>query len=219
MSGLYSFLLLLFLLMPSTVQQNNTDTDQRCLNTTLEDSGQIQCVSTRIDNLIRDERNKHQLRYDLYGDIARIKHHLNALFNATKTNTVAFYASKDTYETYYLIKGKVVFENVITNTGSGYDAEYGIFTAPVSGIYVFAWNICVKEGKRAGTHLLLNDKVVAKNWADSREARDKSDDSGTMLNVVTLRSYDEVWVEMDDGTYVEGDGWSSFSGWKIYDLS
>lgn len=91
MSGLYSFLLLMFLLMPSTAQQNITDTDQRCLNTTLEDSDQILCMSTRIDNLIRDERNKHQRRYNLYTDVARIKHHLNALFNGKSMTIILFF--------------------------------------------------------------------------------------------------------------------------------
>lgn len=40
-----------------------------------------------------------------------------------------------------------VFKNVLTNFGNGYDNKTGVFTAPMSGVYVFTLRVCVNDGK------------------------------------------------------------------------
>lgn len=40
-----------------------------------------------------------------------------------------------------------VFQNVLTNFGNGYDNKTGVFTAPMSGVYVFTLQVCVNDGK------------------------------------------------------------------------
>lgn len=82
----------------------------------------------------------------------------------------------------------VVFEDVYLNYGHRYDFSSGVFWAPYNATYVFSWTICTEQKARAGTVLMINDEIVAKNWADSREAPKKQDDSATTTVVVHAKA-------------------------------
>ncbi|CAC5380328.1 C1QL [Mytilus coruscus] len=59
----------------------------------------------------------------------------------------------------------VVYNTVTTNLGGGYDKSTGVFTAPVEGLFFFAWTVLAIKGKNFYTHLNLNDILVAKTHA------------------------------------------------------
>lgn len=43
----------------------------------------------------------------------------------------------------------VVYDDVITNVGNGYDSETGIFTCRKAGLYSFSWTSLTPSGKRS----------------------------------------------------------------------
>lgn len=51
------------------------------------------------------------------------------------------------------VKGRVVFNTVVSNQGLGYTAS--TFTAPRGGIYMFDWTILPWQGSNAHTTLTL----------------------------------------------------------------
>lgn len=55
------------------------------------------------------------------------------------------------------VKGRVIFNTVVSNQGLGYIASTGIFTALRRGIYMFDWTILPWQGSNAHTTLTLNE--------------------------------------------------------------
>ncbi|XP_052762337.1 uncharacterized protein LOC128204982 [Mya arenaria] len=58
---------------------------------------------------------------------------------AANGEVVAFHANLRA-NTCFQSQEIIVFDNVVTNTMTAYDPLDGIFTAPVTGTYVFIWN-------------------------------------------------------------------------------
>jgi hypothetical protein len=58
-------------------------------------------------------------------------------------------ASTDSYVTG--LPADLVFSNVAFNNGGHYNSSNGRFTAPVSGMYYFAWNILVDDNASSGS--------------------------------------------------------------------
>ncbi|XP_063419008.1 complement C1q tumor necrosis factor-related protein 3-like [Mytilus trossulus] len=109
----------------------------------------------------------------------------------------------------------VIFDKVVTNTGSGYDASTGQFVAPYEGLYYFTWTILTYPSKKFLTQLLHNNNIIAGNYPDGR-GRSSGHDSATQSVVLHLAAKDKVCIKTEDtGQYMYGDRWSTFSGYKI----
>ena len=54
---------------------------------------------------------------------------------------------------------KMVFDQLVTNNGSAYDASSGIFTTPTDGVYVIAWTVLTKSGHFFDTELVVDWNV------------------------------------------------------------
>ncbi|XP_061188300.1 complement C1q-like protein 4 [Saccostrea echinata] len=66
---------------------------------------------------------------------------------------------------YYKI---IQFDNIISNVGSGYDEEKGVFTAPVPGYYQFNVHAHTIVHKQAEVRVMFNSERVVSVWADGR---------------------------------------------------
>ena len=93
----------------------------------------------------------------------------------------------------HLFKDQVhKFDGVDTNVGNGYDRHSGLFTAPVSGTYLFTWVMTVQAGYTAITVLNVNGngRSAAKACSPSHSAVK----TGTNTLVISLQKGDKVWL-------------------------
>lgn len=109
--------------------------------------------------------------------------------------------------------GTVIFETTITNYGSAYDPRSGIFTAPVSGMYVFFFDIeCAKTNGDTYTELLRDGaRVGIQTYCHGLGDYDNS----ASLGVLHLNAGDTVWVRLYDSDNRYFGGKTIFSGFMI----
>ncbi|XP_052087389.1 cerebellin-3-like [Mytilus californianus] len=108
----------------------------------------------------------------------------------------------------------VVYDTVTTNLGGGYDKSTGVFTAPVEGLYFFAWTVLTYAGKTFYTQLILNDTIVARNYAAAGKISTEMPSSQSA--VLQMKKNDKVSIRVQSGgVFMFGDKWSTFSGFKI----
>nr|XP_022295932.1 complement C1q subcomponent subunit A-like [Crassostrea virginica] len=109
----------------------------------------------------------------------------------------------------------VIYDEVLTNEGNGYDDRTGVFTCPVAGNYIFV--VDALSPRPVWLHLYLNKAIVASLHVSSNHA------SGTNLQIsrtviLTLKKGDHVKV-VNNPTYtgaVYPHGYSGFSGAKLF---
>ncbi|XP_064611579.1 complement C1q-like protein 4 [Liolophura sinensis] len=114
-----------------------------------------------------------------------------------------------TTDQYFYKPAPVDFDNIITNINGGYNTEYGVFTAPVPGIYSINYHVQSKKGstKEAHVDLTQNGEVVnsAKAEGDGVTASNSA--------VLYLDQFDQLSVNGREGTIIgcENNGFCSFS--------
>ncbi|XP_064598747.1 complement C1q-like protein 4 [Liolophura sinensis] len=114
-----------------------------------------------------------------------------------------------TTDQYFYKPAPVGFDHIITNINGGYNKEYGVFTAPVPGIYSINYHVQTKKGstKEAHVDLTQNGEVVnsAKAEGDCVTASNSA--------VLYLDQFDRLSVNGREGTVIgcENNGFCSFS--------
>lgn len=112
----------------------------------------------------------------------------------------------------------VVFDGVRSNFHNCYDPSNGHFTAPVKGFYVFSWEILTSSGNIFDTELLVNGVRYQLNDCNNLK-QTAAYSSCTGVVPAPLEAGDVVHIRSTSGTYLHGDGWSSFSGWLVFETS
>jgi hypothetical protein len=112
----------------------------------------------------------------------------------------------------------VVFDGVRSNFHNCYNPSNGRFTAPVKGLYVFSWEMLVPKGEVFDTELLVNGARYQLNNCNNYQ-QTASYSSCTGVVPASLEAGDIVHIRSTSGSYLHGDGWSSFSGWMVFQMS
>lgn len=129
-------------------------------------------------------------------------------------NSVGFYVQLVQPSTLHLGQNQVLeFDGVITNTGNGYDARHGHFTAPVSGLYSFTSTILlIGPVTNTDMHLAMVRNGAAVGYVYSSHGYDE----GTRTIVLSLGVGDMVWIRNNDDNGPSIDHYySTFSGFLI----
>ncbi|XP_045187629.2 cerebellin-2-like [Mercenaria mercenaria] len=110
----------------------------------------------------------------------------------------------------------IVFSDVITNIGNGYNNHHGLFIAPVSGLYMFSTTLLSGPNVEYSAAIEINGSDVVKMF---ERGTDNRHGSATQTVVVQLKKGDDVAVQslVPDHTYW-GDRYSSFSGVLLQEL-
>ena len=104
----------------------------------------------------------------------------------------------------------VIYDEVLTNEGNGYDDRMGVFTCPVVGTYIFA--VDALSPNLVWLHLYLNKTMVASLHVHEHDNNDSYLQISRTV-VLTLKRGDHVKV--NDVSYtgaVYHNGNSGFSG-------
>ncbi|XP_063399036.1 heavy metal-binding protein HIP-like [Mytilus trossulus] len=129
--------------------------------------------------------------------------------------TVGFLAKCSTNLSNLKNRSPVIFDTIVINTGSGYDASTGQFVAPYGGFYYFTWTIICHFKHKFPTHLLHNDNIIAGNYPDGR-GLSVGHASATQSVLLHLAAKDKIHLITNGiGEQMYGGIWSTFNGFKI----
>ncbi|XP_056015789.1 heavy metal-binding protein HIP-like [Ostrea edulis] len=128
---------------------------------------------------------------------------------------VAFHARMSSHQQNLGNQAVVIFGKVTLNSGSAYNGNTGIFTAPKDGIYSFTWTILTKLGSYFHTEIVINGNVVGYNHVDGKSGSSNYESSSATV-MVRMKKKDKVWIRIYSGLGKFGYAdWSSFSGFKL----
>lgn len=131
---------------------------------------------------------------------------------------VAFYAYMSASEPNPSLHHALIFDEVKTNVGGGYNQFSGMFTAPSPGLYVITWTIYTGDHGQTAFFIYVNHNVFGATFGETdNNQNDFDSDSGSM--VVNLNAHDNVYIRTSRAcsTYVISDSSrrTTFAGWRL----
>ncbi|XP_061169543.1 uncharacterized protein LOC133178897 [Saccostrea echinata] len=109
-----------------------------------------------------------------------------------------------------------IFDSVLVNEGNHFNSVSGTFTSPSAGAYVFSWATLTNPGNAAHPYLRVNGVYKGKTAFNQKGSSQQIWSSGSNSIVVSLEEGDRVNIASGYlGAYAR-EGFSSFSGWKLY---
>jgi hypothetical protein len=88
-------------------------------------------------------------------------------------------------------KSILVFERVVMNIGGHYNNIDGIFVAPKTGIYLFAWTVCTNGANYVLTELMVDNTMISR--AGEYEASGHYE-CGSMTAVSRMDKDKHAWI-------------------------
>ena len=107
----------------------------------------------------------------------------------------------------------LVFTNVMSNQGEGYNASTGIFTAPRAGLYLFSTQLCIPSNRFFYFAVYVDGFIEQPTTIGSSKA-----DCITSVMPIELRNSSEVRIKCaygGDRLYTDSKRWNIFSGMLI----
>ncbi|XP_053381665.1 cerebellin-2-like [Mercenaria mercenaria] len=167
---------------------------------------------------IQNQKIEQEAKLNLCATKADIKRHThNGRRQSYDGTVVAFSATLDQLNVEHIgVHQNIVFSDVITNIGNGYNNHHGLFVAPVSGLYMFSTTILSGQNADFAVAIEINGSDVVRMF---ERGTDNRHGSATQTVIVQLQKGDDVAVQSlsPDHTYW-GDKYSSFSGVLLQEL-
>ena len=135
---------------------------------------------------------------------------------AARSLSVAFTASRSS--SFSSSIGLIIFDNVITNLGGGYNSSTGIFACPSDGAYVFTWTHMTQNGNHCYVYLNINGTIQdqLQAFAHLGGFKHTAYSQPTMTGTFQLSKGDNVSVHTTSCSYYYGSPYNAFSGWKLW---
>ena len=132
---------------------------------------------------------------------------------------VAFYAYMSNNEHNPSIHHAIIFDQIQTNIGDGYNKYSGVVHAPSSGVYFFTWTIYSGGSGETKVVLFVNDSIMGFTYSDTKSTG--SYDSDSAFVVVHLNAHDNVYLRagFDCSTSLISNpfsGKTTFAGGKLF---
>ncbi|KAK3577806.1 hypothetical protein CHS0354_024850 [Potamilus streckersoni] len=93
------------------------------------------------------------------------------------------------------------YNQVLLNEGNYYNTTTGVFSVPITGIYIFAWTVAARDDGNLQvpdiyTKLVVNGQHKTTAMAESTQVRD--DEMGTNIAILRVEKGDAVWISHHD---------------------
>ncbi|XP_062375990.1 complement C1q-like protein 4 [Sardina pilchardus] len=110
----------------------------------------------------------------------------------------------------------LIYRNVISNIGNGYNKNTGVFTAPVRGVYHFAVSLSGSGSRAAAVHLYKNGAHVVIAYTATQNSFTSSSNGASLL----LEVGDVVYVNLRAHAWVYDDmeRYTTFSGHLLFTM-
>ncbi|XP_026060879.1 cerebellin 9 [Carassius auratus] len=112
----------------------------------------------------------------------------------------------------------LVYENVLTNIGNAYDANTGIFTAPVKGVYFFNFVVFNPYDISTGVRLFKNGHFVV-GATDNPPKQDTEDTTCNSVSLI-LEQGDRIYLQLIEKRRIYTDSLrrNTFSGHLLFTM-
>ena len=193
--------------MDSTIQNN-----QRSLN-------QVVNKQSSLDTIIQsNQRSLNQVVYkqsSLDSAIQSNDRSLDRIWNRMEERKVAFLADLSTTRE-FSVGSKIIFNQILFQEGSGYNRHTGVFTCPVTGVYMFS--VVLTNENSAHTDLFALLKYNSVNQLNILSEKDDNHQNDQSSNFAIIKVYrgEKVWVEIYKRSTVVQRYRSNFSGALLY---
>ncbi|XP_026878132.2 cerebellin-1-like [Electrophorus electricus] len=147
---------------------------------------------------------------------------VESLQKENEARKVAFSASLLEYASghngpFNSVTSPMIYKNVFTNFGNGYDSSTGIFTAPVKGVYYFRFYAHCHVGNKMAVSLYKNGAMQCSVFSWKPTNTNGNASNGIVL---TLEKGDQIFTKLWDKTWVYDDpaSYTSFGGFLLFPL-
>ena len=131
-------------------------------------------ISKEITALEKNHDNMESKLQTLTNDTAMINGSCNEVLGMTQ-GKVTFSALVKERQQSQQVSGTLVFDQLVSQTGSGYNVTTGVFTCPESGMYLFSvnitWNSNIQSNYRLKVQLMVDSVLhtyIKREWSSAQ---------------------------------------------------
>jgi len=205
-------------------KQDIADIRSRMDKENSERTAEDQALNDRLDKEIRDreeacaqlQNRMDEQNAERTNDMDELKTRLlkeNAFLKSMASKPMSVYF--DAYRTKAYDGGgeeNLTFQGTTANAGGGMDADTGIFTCPLGGVYMFVFHVATHDNKKALLSIRLNGEEVASVFDQNHKDNHKNSMAGTNI-LLNLKRGDEVVVYAYTGTWLADFAMNHYTHW------
>merc|ERR1711915_770706 len=106
----------------------------------------------------------------------------------------------------------LTFNGTYCNVGGGFDADTGIFTAPMGGTYLFMFHIATHDNKKALLSIRRNGEEIASIFDQNHKDNHKNSMAGQNI-ILDVKRGDEIVVYAYTGTWLADFPMNHYTHW------
>merc|ERR1711976_407164 len=192
-------------------EQNSRDSEDKALNARIDkEIGDREAANAdllaRMDSQNEDKaRELEELRVKMRNE--------NKFLRSLTDKSLGVYF--DAYRTKAYDGGgeeNLTFNGTYCNVGGGFDAETGVFTAPVGGTYMFMFHIATHDNKKALLSIRRNGEEIASIFDQNHKDNHKNSMAGQNI-IITVNRGDEIVVYAYTGTWLADFPMNHYTHW------